>query len=528
MAKSDFNRAIDARSWLRRHASFALAFVALAAMTVRMHAMSPLGPGQDHHFHLLVAAIHGMASDHPVKALYAPMSPLDANTLLYSVAWPFEKIASPVTAFQIATLLLVYLGFPIGVAYALTRAGRSPWGALLAFPIVYTCNTWFNGGFYPFLSAAGFFVAAIAEHDVLMRCDGHDARVAKRVGVTCAALCALTFVAHAHVYAWLVCLLALRALLAMNVRAALRSLAVVAPSGALLALWYARSGRDAPVRTEPPLVDSQGLLSDKLHNLITLTLPTRDEDAFLHVAVFLLLVLGVLLLVRRGPARDGRTRSGLTFELCILVTAASYFVLPAVRHGGTVAQRQLDIALWLLPLVLFPSRVPLRSVGAIAVAAVAVFSVWRMSHFSDYLRRLNDDDYRGLLEVSDACKRIAPRDRAATLAFATSNEQSKYWQSLGPQQSHETLAAVCGLETPVYDTAFYPHSLQPLRYRGRISAPVTILNDATRWYERPGIFDDFDFVLVKGWNAAPDEEPNVRARADLVASAGDYQLWRRH
>jgi hypothetical protein len=523
-------------TWLRRHAAFALSFAVLAAMTLRMHAQSPLGPGQDQHFHLLVAALNGMSSDHPVKALYAPLSPLDANTLVYFVAYPFERMLGPVAAFQIAAVVTIYLGFPIAVAYALTRIGRPPWGALLAFPIIYTCNTWFNGGFYPFLCASGFFVIAIAEHDVLLRSEG---RAARRAGVTCAIACVLAFLAHAHVYAWLMGLLALAMLIAIAARAfadglalprraarealrkATRSLLAVAPSLALFALWYGRLP-SAPMRVDPPLIEAQGLLSDKLHNVITLLLPTRAEDAFFHLTVFFVLVLGVLVLVRRNEARGS-----LVFELCLLVTAASFFVLPVVHHGQTIAQRQLDMALWLLPFVLFPSRVRWASVDGIAVAAVLAFSIWRMQHFADYLRRLDEEDYRGLLEVSAACKKLAPTDRAATLAFVNEHEQSAYWQSLGPQQSHETLAAVCGLETPVYDTNVYPHSMLPLRYRGHISAPVTILHDANKWYERPGLFRDFDFVLVKGWSATPEDEPTLRQHAELVAHAGDYQLWRR-
>jgi hypothetical protein len=525
-------------TWLRRHAAFALSFAVLAAMTLRMHARSPLGPGQDHHFHLLVAAINGMPSAHPVKALYAPISPLVPNTLVYFVAYPFEKMLGPVAAFQMAAVITVYLGFPLAVAYALARVGRPPWGALLAFPIVYTCNTWFNGGFYPFLSASGFVVIAIAEHDVMLRSEG---RAARRAGVTCAVACVLTFLAHGHAYAWLMGLLAMTTLFAIarrssadafalprraaraSARIAARSLLLAAPSVALFVIWYARLPV-APMRVDPPLVEAQGLLSDKLHNVITLMLPTRAEDAFFHLTVFVVLILGVLVLVRRT---EPRASTSLTFEICLVVTAASFFVLPAVRHGQTIAQRQLDIALWLLPLVVFPSRVRWPSAGAIAVVAVLAFSIWRMQHFAEYLRRLDDDDYRGLIEVSDACKKIAPTDRAATLAFVNEHEQSAFWQSLGPQQSHETLAAVCGLETPVYDTNVYPHDMQPLRYRGRISAPVTILRDANKWYERPGLFRDFDLVLVKGWIATPDDDQALRARADLVAQSGDYQLWRR-
>ena len=81
------------------------------------------------------AAMNARSSSEPVRGLYQSINPFDSNTLLYTVAYPFEKITTPVRAFQIALLIMYYVGYPFGCAYALIRTGRSPWGALLAFPL---------------------------------------------------------------------------------------------------------------------------------------------------------------------------------------------------------------------------------------------------------------------------------------------------------------------------------------------------------------------------------------------------------
>ena len=94
-------------------------------------------------------------------------------------------------------------------------------------------------------------------------------------------------------------------------------------------------------------------------------------------------------------------------------------------------------------------------------------------------------------------------------------------------QVHETLAALCAVETPVYDTTVFPHNLLPLRYRGAMPAPVTIIEMNQNWYQWPGLWDKFDLVLTAGWTPTPADLQALEPLATPVSTAGVFTLYRR-
>jgi hypothetical protein len=518
---------------------FAVAFTVLALLTIVIHARNPLSSGLDFHYHLTNAAINGRASGELVARLYRPINPLDANTLLYSIAYPFEKVTNPLRAFQIACTIAYYVGYPLGCAYALRRVGRSPWGALLAFPVCYGLTS-ISGGFWPFLTSSALMAPALAEIEVLHRSTG---RAAWRAGIACAVFCALSFLGHAMVYGWTALMLALHTVVVMGFKfgrdgvfaplhglrrafwVGLKSLAVIAPSACLVIAWYwrvmfggakAAAGLNLPKPVEPPMASK---LFDTLHYLA----PTRGEHEYLYLALLVIVVLGALVYGERSQRRA----APVAFERTFLVTALSFVVFPVWFEFEPTAPRQFDLAVLLLPLVLFPSAPRWPNRASLAAAVLFVFCVLRVLYVGEQLSILNRVDLAGLREGAEICHNTIRRDRAYKMAYVDGQTVSVAFKSSPTVQSHETFASLCGLETPVYDTQIYPHNLLPLRYVSTISAPVTIIEHPYRWWTHPNLWTNFDYVLLHGVQMSPSDRAQVGALAKLVVKSGQYELWER-
>lgn len=514
-------------------------FCVLALMTFIVHARSPLGPGQDFHYHLMVASIHARPAGDAIKTLYHAINPLDANTFLYTLAWPIEKLTNPVRAFQVTTTLFIFIGFPLATAVALRRAGRAPWASLLAFPMIYS-PTYVDGGFMPFLSAAPFFVLAIGEFGV-----AHTAieTKKKRIAIALSALwCVLTFLSHGHVFMWLAILLgsltillvlhelvtlpfAPRAALARGARVAATSLALIAPALVAFGRWYMSTHYGQASATSNKTWQAlDAPWGEKLTGAIRLLWHTRS-DVEAKFTVALALVAFACLLVTAPQRRRG---ASFVFVYCFVVTLLSIFVLPVDFNGQTVSRRHIDLTVWLLPLVVLDTPALLSLRQKAVVAAVFAFSVLRVEHLGRHLRLLDQDDYRGLLALAEQCKTVVERDgRPRELAYAALGFESQHWHARSLHQAHETLAAVCGLDTPVYSPFRYPNNLLPLRYEEHLPAPITILSRDAQWYSRSVLWDNFDYVLVQGWSVPSADAERLVARGELVARAGDFQLWRR-
>jgi hypothetical protein len=502
----------------------------------------------------MVAAIHARPSTDPVAALYHPISWFDANTLVYRIAWPFEKLTDPVRAFSIALLLTFYLGFPTAVAYALRRTGRAPWAALLAFTVVY-CKSWSSNGYVPFYSASTFVVLTVAEFSVLFdRSDERPHRAMIR-GAICSTL---LFLAHGHAYAWTTLLLGLFTLLAIvrdllrfaseegkagakaaarrAFETAWRSLVTIGPSLVLFSLWAIRTqSAGAAARAHTSLQIVSPTVESKLLSFWAYFVHTRAAHEFRDVVWFALVVLAMLLFGRREHTR------GPWFEGFTLLSWLSFFVLPETINAQSIAPRHVDMALWVLPLALWPSdtataagqtsttraRSCKRSaLEYLLVAIVFSFSWARIRSVTTELHKAYVAETAPLLALREPCLR-ARRSPLSVLGYAPMTRESAFLHSPHMHQAHETLAALCGVETPVYDTHVFPHNLLPLRYRVAMPAPVHIVERNPAWYADSLLWKSFDLVLTSSWTPTAADQEVLDRVAELVATSGPYRLYRR-
>lgn len=535
---------------VREQPVFSALFFTLAALTTVAHWKSPIGPGQDFHYHLMVASINARPSADPVAALYHPVSWFDANTLVYRIAWPFEKLTDPVRSFSIALLVVFYLGFPTAVAYALRRTGRAPWAALLAFATVY-CKAWSSNGYVQFYTASTFVVLTVAEFSVLF--DRSDAKL-RTAMLRGAIFSTLLFLSHGHAYAWTTVLLGLFTLVAIardlaripaeGARAAAkrgfetawRSLVTIGPSLVLFSLWALRTQRvSAPGRGNIALQSVTPTVETKLLGLWAYFVHTRAANEFRDVVWFALVVLAMLLFGRRDNKR------GPWFEGFALLSLLSFFVLPETVNGQSIAPRHVDMALWVLPLALWPSdaSTAARETSAtlassckrpareyLLVAVVFSFAWTRVRDITAELNKAYVAETGPLLALREPCLR-ARRSPLSVLGHAPMTRESAFLHSPHMHQAHETLAALCGVETPVYDTNVFPHNLLPLRYRVAMPAPVYIIERDPAWYTNTLLWQKFDLVLTSSWTPTAADDEQLNRVAELVATSGPYRLYRR-
>jgi hypothetical protein len=149
------------------------------------------------------------------------------------------------------------------------------------------------------------------------------------------------------------------------------------------------------------------------------------------------------------------------------------------------------------------------------------FATTRLAVVGSRLRAL-DREYDGFFDLAKSCPPKRTSDGKVTaLAYATSDIfTSNFWSGTFHQQ-YETLAALCGVDAPVRDTRKYPFNHIPLRYKDAPPAPPTILLGDAKWFDAPGLWDEFEYVLVRAAPPAPIE------LADVHASSGDWTIYRR-
>lgn len=552
------------------NALMALLFATLATVTIVMLYRAPIGPGQDYHYHLMAAAMNARPSNDPIRSLYLPLHPFDANTLVYRVAWPFIKLFGPVRGFQAAVALLLNLGFPAACWYALHRSKRAPWGALLAFVFVFS-RGWAVDGFVPFLTSGAFMVWALAEWEAIFA--KRDARPRTAIIRGAIASC-LLFLAHGHTYVWTTIVLGgftlfaairefivdpepedepakraddesaapatertLRSRAIDALKIAGYSLAAIAPSLILLASWYRRAETYAPPIPTPrgqewrypeiPLI-----LRNSLQAADQYFTPLVTLEDYRFVAALALLSLGLLLVVRRDHKQTQY------FEWFALLSLATFIVGPSDIKGQSVAPRQIEFFTWALPLVLWRAKEPTLRTAAenvwhkrlaelALIGLVMAFSVKRIKAVEAALVGLNRVELAPLLALEGPCRQNR-RTPYSKLAYMPMSTASSYVQSVSMHQAHETLAAICGVETPVYNSRVRPHHLLPLRYRSAMPAPVGIFPQVGYWFvEDTGIVEAYDLYLTYQWEPTAEQRPVLEQRVVLVARSGPYSLYRR-
>ena len=520
---------------------FTLCFMVFVAWAARISWQNPLGPGQDQHYHFMCASIvaRWWRSDPTVRELYKFTNPLDANTLLYYMLLPLNLLLRPLTAWRIGIPAFYFVGYPAACAIALKILRRPLWGAMLAFPLAYV-KGWSQGGFMPFTSAAPFFVLSIAlMHRVYDRPSSSVGTLSfqsseLRVVVASIFVCAFMFLAHAHVYAWAMCMLAIITLVAMcrlfmievgvhgirgaaaAIRVGILSLLVVAPSLALFAFWYWRTHHG--VNSENGAVSwtaEEVPWPQRVQILLASFIHVRHPLEWAWAVALACGLMMIALLSGRSSRRELRTP-----ELAAILSLASFIVLPPSVDGQWVGIRHIDFFQWCLPLVVCPALPRGRLSAGITIAAVVALCAARLTWLESNLRKLQRE-YDGINVLANSCP-----SGPARIAQVTFQSMSNYWEAKSLQQSHETFAAMCGLDTPVFDTTRYPYHVIPVRSRGKLPAPVTILENRPRWYEHAGLWKDFDYVLVHQLKSSQRDLDSLNALAVRVAVWNEWELWK--
>lgn len=527
-------------------------FAFLSVLTVAMLYRAPLGPGQDFHYHLMSATMAARPSSDPLRALYHDLHPFDANTLLYRVAWPFIRWLGPVRGFQCAFALLFYLGFPAATWYALWRVGRAPWPSLLAFSVIYS-RGWAVDGFVPFLCSSTFMVLTLAEWSAFLQPHGDRSHRAMARG---ALFAALLFLSHAHTFAWTAVMMGLFTVAAAGrelftqredgprfsirpaLELALKSLAMIAPAALLLLSWKARIETHAPPlpasATVAPAVYAglDVMLKNSLLAFPQYFAPLYDPTDVRFAAGLAVIALVLLLLVRQDPVGPRY------FEAFSITTFCSFLVLPLDINGQSIGPRHMEFFMWTLPLVLWRRTSVSRrdeagqswrgwSSEAIIALALCGFCAMRIHSIERAMVGLNRNELGPLLALEEPC-RLARRTPYSILAYVPMATTSTYFPSLTMHQAHETLAAICGVETPVYNTRVRPFHTTPIRYRVDMPAPVGIYQGASEWYkEGSAVLRHYDLVLTFDWHPDASEQPEIDRVVTLVARAGRFALYRR-
>ena len=518
-------------------ALFGVVFAALALAALVIGLENPFGPGQDYHYHVMSAALTARvwSGDAFYDALYVPVNPLDSNTLLYTLLFPLEKLLTPVDAMRVGFSVLYFVGYPVSCVVALRVLRRPLWGALLAFPLMFV-KGWSGGGYLPFVASAPLMIVTFALlHRVLDPV--RSSAPSRRLLLGTAALASLLFLAHAHVFAWTLGTFALLTVLVLvrglavdglrdpalalraALRLALRMLAVVAVPVGLAAWWYLRKQSGALAAVGPT---TSVVLNDswtgRVGGALAFLVHARGDREFLYAGAVVVLCTTVLLFLPRATA--DRVPS---FEIGFVLALVTFLVFPISVNAQGLSSRQFDLAIWLLPCIVYPRAakgLPVRHV--LVVAAFAALAVVRLSMVARHLRDTRAE-LGGLYALTKECPTVAD----AELAYVSMTMESESW--LAPTFHHdaETLAASCHLDTPIYDARIYPYNLAPIRYRGAPPAPPKLLHDDQTWYLHGGLWDAYEYVLVHAWKPTPEQLARANDFGERIRLEGEWELWQR-
>jgi hypothetical protein len=512
---------------------FLACFAAAVGLTIWSLVANKYLPGQDISYHAHCSRVW-LDAGHPGSPyeLYESAHPLEANTLMYSVAGLFSHLGSSFSAFRFVQGYYL-IGLPIACLYALRALDRAPWGSLLAFPLCYT--EIFAAGYANMAFAAPSFIFALVAYRRFAQAPS------VRRGLVVMILFVIVFLSHAHVYLWLggLVLLYSLAVLGQKIREALtqdrwraaRTLldsvlgaaVVAAPSLALFARWYARgygSGHSVGSGGNNVAFASSMEWTPLPQKFMAGALQAFQATANKYEVVYML-GLALLVVFAMALARAGRDRTAPLPEIALLVTIVSFFVLPDGVALQMVAVRQWYFVFWLVPLVVVP--VPLRfgEVRAIAViGGILVWTVARLSLVTDYLRRFTNEEMIGL----DSVVAAAPRVPGLLVAYAATNARSKYWLTSSMYHAYGFLDAQRSYDGPLeYSDA---RSVAAVRYKEGPPRPVKHLYGNPMWPADPAIWQ-YDLVLVYRWSPTPFQEKAALEHGNRIAASGEWQLWER-
>ncbi len=538
----------------RRPFSFSIeqaVFALFALFTVIIHLRAGIGPGQDYHFHTFNSSI--VSGEFPARAqLYRHVSLADPNSLVYHVAGQMVPLFGAHRSVVIAMLLMAYLGFPLACYYALRRQRSSVWGAIFAFPMLYT-TSWVTWGYLPLVSSVSIMVLAISEFDTAF---GYRSKVSeKRARVAlglCSLLCVLCFMAHSQSYSWLALLLGGLTLRAMKDRlmtawnqtatvkeaarasfvTGLRGLLMIAPSAALLLYWNARSqslSSMSGIWKNINFVRELSYRRDYLEFSFNLV-RGPDEQWF---ANFLKLTLAVSLF-----SSLWRRTKITSFEIALLYSIACFGLFPAYASGQSIAERYLDFSYWMLPMVICSRRWHFtetrwiqRAVATCATLMVLGYSVTRYTTIMLAVERHGRVTLSPLQRLSAQVAHLPKTNaqgRPLRLGAYIIEKGSPLLFAMSYQQFQSGFAVLTGLDTPAFDTTTPVGRMQPVRHLvpGRVIPAYQPESAGFNWYKSEEVWQHFDWIFTYGRVPIIDADEHARW-VELIAREGDIAVYRR-
>lgn len=490
-------------------------------------------PMQDLGHHLALAAVN-VDRGKPgsiFTELYEPLDVLSANSLMYTLAVPLAKLMKVTTAVRL--MIAFYLaGVPLATAWSLRVYGRSVWPSVLATAFVY--NMVYVAGFANLLFAAPFMVVALP---ILDRC--LERRTAGWVAAA-ALNFVIVFLSHAHGFLWTGFLCALlvvgRSIEALSrthrtwrARArevgtlALLAVTAVAPSLILFARWYGRTFGDA--RRAGGVMAATATSAEKfgaywkkpgevLSDLVTVTLKWfESDDADLRCVMMVMVLLAFAL----AFGRLQRHRRPPILELACAITLASYFVLPEGLTGHDVlASRQVSLALWFAPVFFTPVAPRVSRAARLAVVAGTLWVAGQMHHTWRKHLVMFSRETNGLMSVlSQAPPRLwlhyVKTDNASTVFT--------WWQFMHVDKYYSSESFGQIADTPaILSTA-------AMRYRAGVDIH-RIAEHTHSWPSNGDVWKNFDLILIRRWKPSDADLALAKKNGTLIASQGDWQLWR--
>jgi hypothetical protein len=454
-------------------------------------------------------------SDSPYAGVFQAPDLLAANTLFYSLGGALAKVFNPLTVARFLIGSIYVVGYPLATLYALRTFGRSVWGAVLANALVF--ERFYISGFAAELIGFPLSLLAITRFYRLLR------HTTFRSAAFLSVLLALLFLAHAFIFFWTGAVLALMSLVAIpfvlqrGMRSFGRALGCVVlaitPSLVLCARWVLRStvryglaSKDSGHQmTFTPAPEAFRRIAD---NLTFGKTPHEQE-----VLVALLLLIGVA----AALGRLERRRQPPVLELLCVATFVSYFVLPEqVRSETVVNMRQLSHAMWLTPALVGPvSARASRLARYVVICGILLWSYARTSLWRHTLIGF-EHDAQGLVDV------IAKAPPGKRLDFPNLGMESGYIYSNTAFWHAEAYYVACcrGL---IWDVPGADDPQWFLRFAGK--RPIRDRALGQDWSLWPGVWDEYDLVLVHGWHPSPDALHAAERTASLIAQSGDWQLW---
>jgi hypothetical protein len=458
-------------------------------------------------------------SNSPYAGIFHSPDLLAANTLFYSLGGALAKVFNALAVARFLVGAMYVVGYPLVMLYSLRAFGHSAWGAVLANALVF--ERFFISGFAAELIGYPLALLAITLFYRLLR------HATLRRTAPLAVLLALLFLAHSFVFFWTGAVLALTSVVVAPfvLREGLRSFGrtagcvvlAIAPSLALCARWILVSGARYGVTKVGEPNQMTFLAAPEAFRRVAEYVAFGKSPHEQVLLEWFLLLIGVALALGRLERR----RQPPVLELVCAATFFSYFLLPEhVRSETVVNMRQLNHAMWLTPALVGP--VPARASRVaryVVVSGILLYSYARTSLWHETLVGFESEAH-GLVDV------LAKAPHGKRLDFPNLGMESSYIHADGAFRHAEAYYVAC-CEGVIWDVAAADDPYMWLRFNpGRRPVPERALGED--WPLSPWVWDYYDLVLVRSWHPSPLARQAAERAATLIATSGDWQLWRKN